>query len=250
MSYQYDDAFFDFVNASSGRSASGFIGRFVHEVLGGRNPESVLDVGCGRGVWLAEWRRLGIPTLQGLDGDYVDQQSLLVPMGTFRPIDISKPFDLGRRYDLVECLEVAEHIPESSADTLVDNLTRHGDLVLFSAAIPGQGGEFHVNERPYSYWREKFAVRDYAVYDAIRPHVAGIGEIEPWYRYNAFVFANEAGATRLSDAATSRLVPLNEPLANLAPISWRLRCAVIAALPDRATSMLARLKHRAANFAR
>jgi SAM-dependent methyltransferase len=250
MSYQYDNAFFDFVNASSGKSASRFLGQFVPAVLGGQNPASVLDVGCGRGVWLAEWKRLGVATLQGLDGEYVDRKSLLIPADQFLPTDISVPIDLQRRFELVECLEVAEHVPESHAETLVDNLVRHGDLILFSAAIPGQGGEFHVNERPYSYWRQKFAARGYAVYDAIRPQVAGLREIEPWYRYNALVYANDAGSRRLSETASGRLVPAEQQLVDVAPLYWRLRCAAIAALPNSATSMLARLKHRASNLSR
>jgi len=250
MSYQYDSEFFDFVNASSGKSASLFLAEFVRSTLGGTKPASVLDIGCGRGVWLAEWKRQAIPRLQGLDGAYVDIKSLLVPQADFRATDISQPFDLQQKFDLVECLEVAEHIPEANAETLVDNIVRHGDLVLFSAAIPGQGGEFLVNERPYAFWRAKFAARGYQAYDAIRSQVAQLQEIEPWYRYNAFVFANDAGAVRLSEAARKSLVPPNVPLADVSPLSWRARCAAISVLPTSVSFALARLKHRAANLVR
>jgi len=250
MSYQYDSAFFDFVNASSGKSANLFLAEFVRSALGGRRPDSVLDVGCGRGVWLAAWRHQGLERMQGLDGAYVDTTSLLIPPADFKPTDISQPFNLERKFDVVECLEVAEHIPETSADTLIDNLVRHGDLILFSAAIPGQGGEFHVNERPYSYWRAKFAARGYEAYDAIRSQVAQLSEIEPWYRYNAFVFANATGAERLSESARRSLVPTNKPLADVSPLYWRARCAAISVLPTPVSLMLARLKHRAANLVR
>jgi SAM-dependent methyltransferase len=248
MSYRYDSEFFDFVNASSGKSASLFLAELILNVLGGRNPASVLDVGCGRGAWLAAWMQLGLERVQGLDGAYVDTQSLLIPASGFRALDISKPFDLHEKFALVECLEVAEHIPQSNADTLIDNLVRHGDLILFSAAIPGQGGEFHVNEQPYSYWRAKFAARGFEAYDAVRPHVAHYKEIEPWYRYNALLFGNPAGASLLSEAARSTLVPSDTPVAEVAPFYWRARCAAIALLPNAVSLRLARLKHRAANL--
>lgn len=250
MSYQYDNEFFDFVDVSSGKSASLFLTEFVRSVLGGVHPDSVLDVGCGRGVWLAEWKRQGVARLQGLDGTYVDVNTLLVPQTDFRATDISQPFDLQRKFELVECLEVAEHIPEGNAEALIDSLVRHGDLVLFSAAIPGQGGEHHVNERPYAYWRAKFAARGYHAYDAVRANVARFADIEPWYRYNAFVFANDAGAKSLSEAARNSLVPQNVPLADVSPFTWRIRCAAIAVLPTPVNFALARLKHRASNLFR
>ena len=250
MGYQYDSAFFDFVDASSGRSASLFLEQVMASVLGAGTAGSVLDVGCGRGAWLAVWKRLGARRVQGVDGEYVSREALLVSPGEFCAKDISGHFDLGEKFDLVQCLEIAEHLPEIHAETLVDNIARHGDLILFSAAIPGQGGEFHVNERPYSYWRAKFAARGYAVYDAIRPCVAGRNDIEPWYRYNTFVYANDRGATRLTSRASERLVPPGRPLQDISPMSWRLRCAALSVLPLSLTSTLARAKHRATNLFR
>ena len=114
MSYKYDSDFFDFVNTSSGRSAKVFLDRFIESTLAGSTPDSVLDVGCGRGVWLAEWLKHPGVVATGVDGDYVERKSLLVPAANFLAADISKPLDLGRRYDLVECLEVAEHIPSDT----------------------------------------------------------------------------------------------------------------------------------------
>jgi SAM-dependent methyltransferase len=247
MSYTYDNDFFDFVNASSGKSAALFLNRLTQSVLRDALPKSVLDVGCGRGVWLAAWLRYPGVVVTGLDGDYVDRKSLLIPPERFTATDIAQPVDLGQRFDLVECLEVAEHIPRERADVLIDTLVRHGDLILFSAATPGQGGEFHVNEQPHDYWREKFSRRGYSTYDAIRPLVAGTSEIEPWYRYNAFVFANAAGQQRLSADAQETLIPDDAPAPTVAPVLWRLRCMAIAALPSSAASDLARLKHRMAN---
>jgi hypothetical protein len=51
------------------------------------------------------------------------------------------------RFDLALCLEVAEHLPAAAGDSLVRRLASVGARILFSAAIPGQGGRNHVNEK-------------------------------------------------------------------------------------------------------
>jgi SAM-dependent methyltransferase len=249
MSYRYDRKFFDFVESSAGRSAGPFLNSVVQIAFDGASPMSVLDVGCGPGVWLAEWSRIGVKEVVGVDGDYVPRNALAIPAGAFRAIDISQPFDLGHHFDLVLCLEVAEHVPEAHSDILIDNLCRHGDLIMFSAAIPGQGGEFHVNEQPYEHWRTKFAARGYAVFDCARRPVVGLKEIEPWYRFNTFLFANENGQSRLSDRARQDIVEASRPLEILAPWQWRMRCYLRSHLLSPFASRLARATHRLANAA-
>jgi SAM-dependent methyltransferase len=250
MSYRYDREFFDFVEGSAGRSAGPFLNSVVQVAFDGASPMSVLDVGCGPGVWLAECLRIGVKEVVGVDGDYVPRNTLAIPAGAFRAIDISQPFDLGQHFHLVLCLEVAEHVPEAHSDTLIDNLCRHGDLIMFSAAIPGQGGEFHVNEQPYEYWRTKFTARGYAVFDCARRPVVGLKEIEPWYRFNTFLFANENGQSRLSDSARRDIVEASRPLEILAPWQWRMRCYLSSRLLSPFVSRLARVgfKNRSENI--
>src|ERR1700753_1231 len=225
--HTYDPSFFDYINAGSSRSAR----RIVPLLIEMARPRTVLDVGAGAGAWLREWGLRDIDDWMGVDGYYVYATSLLIPTERFHRRDLAKPFDLGRRFDLVYSFEVAEHIPAAFADTFVDSLTAHGDLVAFSAATPGQGGEVHVNEQPYGYWRAKFAARGYAGFDAIRPQIAAEGEIEPWYRYNILVFANAEGQKRLSEAALAARLADDAPIADISPITWKLRRAVLSRLP-------------------
>jgi hypothetical protein len=248
MQYQYDDAFFDFVDASAGRSAKVFVestGRHLFEEAA--RPAAVADFGCGRGAWARQWLDLGVPEVCGVDGDYVPREKLLISQDRFLGADLSRPVDIGRRFDLVQCLEVAEHIDPDCTGTLVDNLVRHADIVIFSAATPGQGGQHHVNERPHSFWRSQFAARGYRMYDAIRPIIRGMTDIEPWYRYNTFVFATDAGARRLSSEARAALITSGDVIPTLAPLGWRIRCFLVAQLPGPATDAMARLKHRLMN---
>ncbi|QCO15299.1 methyltransferase domain-containing protein [Azospirillum brasilense] len=131
----YDDRFYDIQEEGSLRSA-----RVIAPlVLGWVGAESVLDVGCGVGTFLRAFAEAGIADVQGLDGDYVRRDRLRIDPSRFSAHDLSQPFDLGRRFGLVLSLEVAEHLPEERAEGFVDDLCRHGDVVLFGAAIPGQG---------------------------------------------------------------------------------------------------------------
>jgi SAM-dependent methyltransferase len=110
-------------------------------------PEPVVDVGCGDGAWLSVFRELGVNHRFGLDGDYVDRRLLQIPQDQFSATDLSLPFRLPCTFDLAVSLEVAEHLPPQSAEDFVDSLTRLAPVVLFSAAIPLQGGTHHLNEQ-------------------------------------------------------------------------------------------------------
>ena len=133
-------------------------------------PRSVLDVGCARGEWLSVFRDHGIEKVKGMDGPYVDQAKLLIPKHLFEPVDLLQPFKVNERWDLALCLEVAEHLLPARAEGLIEDLTNAAPIILFSAAVPGQGGPLHLNEQ----WPEDaFAAHEYARLDVIRPDLAG-----------------------------------------------------------------------------
>jgi hypothetical protein len=140
---------------------------------------------------------------------------------------------------------VAEHLPPASSHDFVASLAAHGDLVLFSAAIPGQGGEHHVNERTRDFWRAAFSREGMVALDPLRPHLRDDARIEPWYRYNMLLFASEAGLARLPEAVRATRLPDAAPVPDLAPISWQMRCAMIRRLPRPVVDRLAALKHAA-----
>ena len=64
-----------------------------------------------------------------------------------------------RTFDVAISMEVAEHLPEKIADRYVDLLTGLSNIIVFTAAYPGQGGDDHVNEQPALYWISKFQAR-------------------------------------------------------------------------------------------
>jgi SAM-dependent methyltransferase len=181
----YNKTFFDEV-ADGTRESAQVIVPLVTELL---KPASVLDVGCATGTWLAEWSASGVSDVLGIDGEYVDRNALQIPVDRFEPVDLQHSFSLGRTFDLVQTLEVAEHLDESCADAFVESLARHGDVILFSAAIPGQGGTHHVNEQWPTYWAEKFAKAGYTAYDVVRPRIWDDSRVQFWYRQNMLIFA-------------------------------------------------------------
>lgn len=155
---------------------------------------SVLDVGCGDGRWLQKARELGAASVSGVDGPWTDLDALMVGRDDFEVHDLSKPIDLDRRFDLVISLEVAEHLLPESSGTFIDTLTRHGDLIVFSAAIPYQGGYRHINERWQSAWTEMFDRRGYAVFDLLRHKLWDRQDVHYWYKQNILVYARRERA--------------------------------------------------------
>jgi SAM-dependent methyltransferase len=211
----YVPEFFDAIAPGSLRSAHAVLPILEEAVA----PRSVLDVGCGIGTWLMPWRHLGIEDVCGVDGEYVDRERLQIPAERFVAADLEQPVDLGRRFDLVMSLEVAEHLAPHAAPVFVETLTRHADVVLFSAALPQQGGENHLNEQWPEYWAALFAAHGYLVADPVRPRVWNDPAVEWWYAQNALVLVR---ADRLADfpALRDTLVAPGQPLAMVHPRLW------------------------------
>lgn len=155
-------------------------------------PNSIIDVGCGLGNWIQVAKKLGINDVIGVDGDYVNRSLLKISENEFVEKNLLESFDLGRKFDLAICLEVAEHLPESSANKIIESLTRHSDVIMFSAAIPGQGGQNHINEQWPSYWQKIFLKHGFVMLDFFRPKIWNNTKVERWYRQNMFLVVKEA----------------------------------------------------------
>lgn len=180
----YDEKFYLMQKDGSLKSATEIlpiVAEFVH-------PRRVVDIGCGVGGWLAVWQKFDAE-IYGIDGDYVDRSQLFIDEENFYPANLEERVTLNKRFDLAMSLEVAEHLSPERADSFVEDLTRLADVILFSAAIPAQGGTGHVNEQWQSYWAKKFLRFGYVAVDCIRPKIWTNETVEICYRQNVFIYA-------------------------------------------------------------
>lgn len=234
----YDTAFYEYINKGSASSAA----TIVPLISSHFNVRSVIDFGCGQGVWLREWKRRGAQEVLGLDGDYLSIDALMIDKSEFRASDLSNPINIGKKFDLVQSLEVAEHLPESAADTFVESLVRHGDIIIFSAAAVGQGGHDHINEKPYEYWRDKFLKHGYILIDWLRQAIKDNLAVESWYRYNSLCFVNQELINTLPGDLLRYRVANADPITDISPYSYQMRKRIISKLPLWACAILAQSK--------
>lgn len=166
--------------------------------LGLPTDGAVVDVGCGQGEWLREMGAAGASPLVGVDGPWNRDHHATAAGIDFVPLDLGRPrlsaqhlIDAvgGRRFDLALCTEVVEHLPEPAGAAVVEMLTAVSDVVVFSAAVPGQGGRGHRNERWQSEWARRFVTHGFEAYDLIRPKIWADGTVERWYRQNLVLYA-------------------------------------------------------------
>lgn len=164
----------------------GIIGNYV-------TPDSIVDVGGGVGTWIKTAQELfNIKDDNAclLEGDYVSDY-LVISKDCFMACNLEEEFRINNKYGLAISLEVAEHLSEKRAETFVRDLIKISDMVLFSAAIPFQGGKGHINERKIEYWIELFKEYDYTPFDIIRPIIQYDNQIDYWYKQNALVFCKK-----------------------------------------------------------
>lgn len=152
--------------------------------------KSVADVGGGTGAWLRQFRDAGIPHVRLFDSAAVEPH-LLIPRECFQPIDLECELPPAERFDLVVSVECAEHLRSERAEPLVQWLTSAADIVLFSAAIPGQGGKEHRHEEFPNYWAELFGRFHFVRRDVIRHRILFDASIPWWYRQNLFLYVKK-----------------------------------------------------------
>lgn len=192
--HKYTGAYYRRISEGAVRSA-----REVYKALVNmgvyRYKDSVFDVGMGVGEWNNE-----NGNYKGLDFN-IPERSLLIPVKNYINCNLEKEvIDLFKinqinsyhNFALCLCLEVAEHISEGRADTLIEMLCNLSDRVLFSAAIPMQGGTGHINEQPAHYWAAKFEANGFYPYKTdIRRALFHNPNVEMWYKNNMILYTRE-----------------------------------------------------------
>lgn len=185
--FQYDEKFYELMEQ---------IGKdekiIVPKIIKWLSPKSIVDFGCGEGIWLKEvlLQNKEIDIL-GIDGNYINQERLKIPKEKFKAANLCQSISLGKKFDLAISTEVAEHLEEKYANVFLDNIVNSSDQILFSAAIPGQTGMHHVNEQWQSYWVSKFEKRGYYCDYSVRNYFWNESEINSWRKQNLLFFSKK-----------------------------------------------------------
>ena len=165
----------------------------VPHVLNLLDIDSVVDFGCGLGNFIKTFKDHGINEILGLDGPWVEEEKIFnnISRKEFLVVDLESPIKLDKRYDLGICLEVVEHLSPEAERVIVESLVKASDIILFSAAIPEQGGQNHINEQWLSHWARLFSEHEYIPVDILRRKIWSDRRIKWWYRQNLIFFVSK-----------------------------------------------------------
>jgi SAM-dependent methyltransferase len=204
----YNNDFFAMQRGGSARAAAAVVPWLVETF----KPKRIVDVGCGVGTWSAAFLAQGVPDVLGIDGAYVDQKLLQIPVDKFRILDLSdiSITSLPEQFDVSICLEVAEHLPPSRSESFVRFVTSLAPIAVFGAAIPGQPGVDHINLRWQSYWAGLFANHGFLACDILRPRFWDSG-FDYWYAQNTIIYVSKDLDLKFDNAADLGVLDMAHP---------------------------------------
>lgn len=171
------------------------------------SPTSVIDIGCGLGNFLFEFKINSNCDVLGVDGDLFSDamRSEFLTENEYLRADLTKPLNINRKFDIALCLEVAEHLPIEFVETFIENITQLSETVIFSAAIPLQGGQYHINEQWQSYWCEIFKNKGFFPVDCVRPIIWNNENVSFWYKQNIIVYCTKNSLSKNNLISTKTL---------------------------------------------
>jgi SAM-dependent methyltransferase len=157
---------------------------------------SYIDVGCGAGAFAAQAMRMGKQVAACEYSPHGRKYARRNGVDA-HPFDLTKPVptDIQCRFDLAYCFEIAEHLPPDMGMRLVEFLVGKADVIVFTAAQPGQLGTGHINEQPKDYWIERFVsagARHDPEASADLSRAFAAAKVSTWFENNALVFRTTA----------------------------------------------------------
>lgn len=183
----YSHKYFDKHKMAARKSARHVV-PFVMSVI---RPISIADIGCGSGQWTKEFISNGVKRAYAFDAFASPCWGVADNSVDFQKIDLEDCVADFPDVELVCWLEVAEHLSKSSCNRILSYIVERTDAILFSCAVPGQGGTGHISERRLSDWVSDFKEFGFCCQDILRPRFWNDENISWWYRQNAVIFAKE-----------------------------------------------------------
>lgn len=200
----HDQAFFEQMRAC--RAPYRLLADCIHAVVG--QQPSCLDIGCGIGLQTARLQELGW-SVGGAEYSPFALE-MMEPGVECMQFDLTqKPTDEGRKakHACVICTETAEHIPEQHALTIVDNVASNAsDVIVWSAAAPGQEWEGHINLQHPDYWLTRFRIHGWVLDESRTAQLRSLMEVhraQHWMgRQNFCVLVKKAKPLHMTIVST------------------------------------------------
>lgn len=168
------------------------------------SPKSVVDLGCNDGLYLEGFWKAGCEII-GIDKYYRGNHPHIETW------DLTAPLGLRKR-DLAICLEVLEHIPAEDSASVLMNLCKASDTIIFSAAVPGQGGDGHINCQPKQHWIDRFADRGFYVNQKETTYILQNMRVKPntmgWLMNNLMVLQKAGTESKFKEKLRLHVVSL------------------------------------------
>lgn len=181
----YAETFFTDLNFQSDKSAR-ILAKFILKEF---SPKTLIDFGCGNGELCFELQqKLGRDNVTGIDTQNALDFGKNNKDINFIAFDLTSKFEIQEKLDIAVCLEVAEHLDSKYAKMMIGNLVNASNLVIFSAAIPGQGGHQHLNEQEPMYWAKLFWENGFVLKQDPRRKLRKKFRLAPWYKQNILIF--------------------------------------------------------------
>ena len=241
----YSLRFYKSVDIRANESASSIFG-VLHKFLNIRALTSIIDVGCGSGAWLNAALENTSARIYGYDlpESIAINQSRFGDSFASRLELVTCDFESKSAFtfqsaQLGICLEVLEHLKDETGCRILESISSSCEIVLFSAATPGQGGTGHINERVHSYWLDKFRLKGFEVYDCIRPELQSSKSSARYYALNTFLLVK---SNSLRQSEVSKLQPFlrDKDVKDFRKPKEKIQFLIIRILPIRIVTLLSR----------
>jgi len=157
-------------------------------------PKTIVEFGCGPGHLTRELDKINI-NVTAIDGfsspEFKNTQKI-----TFTKVDLNdqkalEQFLGNKKFDLAICTEVGEHLNPASSEHLIKYLTQSAPVVIFSAAVPGQGGHGHINCQPREFWHDLFTSNGFRLIDSFRQKLRDNEKLAMWYKLNMLDYVSK-----------------------------------------------------------
>lgn len=148
--------------------------------------KKIIDLGCGPGIYVDEMVNLGL----NATGYEPDTRTLKYS----KNVRNKSLFEVEDPSDLVIFMEVAEHIPSDRNDEIVESIFRNmkdDGVLIWTAAVPGQGGDGHINCQTKDFWLKKLEKAGLVNDEEIQENLLNFVKSDPntmgWFLNNLIV---------------------------------------------------------------